>query len=314
MVLLLSKTHNYIEEYVSFLQIEKNVSPKTIKAYLSDLNLLCTWFKENSLENIDDKNLRSYFQTFSDSNTLKDTTIKRKYISIKAFFLFLTQKEWIDHSPLINFGKKFKTAKRIPKTLPVDELERLIHSPQLHRQTLKTPFSTRLSIRNDAIIDLLFSTGIRIGELVQIQIEDIDLNSRVVVILGKGRKERLLYLSSQELINKITSWLNVRDLFCPQTEALFVNKYGKSLSIYGIEDIFTKYRSLSNINQKATPHYLRHSFATQLLENGADLRAVQEILGHSNVSTTEIYTEVSVRRKKDVLSNFNPRNRFKTPE
>ncbi|MFF2907289.1 MULTISPECIES: tyrosine-type recombinase/integrase [Bacillales] len=312
MTLPASELPAYLEKYISFLIIEKNLSSKSIKAYTSDLNMLHFWLIENAVEGITSESLHLYFHSFNSSGTLKDSTIKRKYISIKAFFIFLVQKEWLDQSPLQNFGKKFKMAKRIPKTLAVEEIERLLHSPQLDRETLKTPFRTRLSIRNDAIIDLLFSTGMRIGELTQIHLQDIDLKNRVVVIFGKGRKERLLYLSSTELIEKLNEWLSVRELFRPQVDTLFVNKYGQALSIYGVEDIFTKYRQLANINEKATPHYLRHSFATQLLENGADLRAVQEILGHSSVSTTEIYTEVSVKRKRDVLSQFNPRNRIVT--
>lgn len=307
-----SELHQYLEKYVSFLIIEKNLSSKSIKAYLSDLNMLHSWLSENHIETITSDSLHHYFHSFNTSTPLKDSTIKRKYISIKAFFVFLVQKNWIEQSPLNNFGKKFRTAKRIPKTLDVEEIERLLHSPKLDRDQLTTPFRTRLSIRNDAIIDLLFSTGIRIGELAQIHLEDIDLKNRVVVIFGKGRKERLLYLSSSELIDKLHEWMEVRELFQPKIDTLFLNKYGQALSIFGVEDIFSKYRKLANINEKSTPHYLRHSFATQLLENGADLRAVQEILGHSSVSTTEIYTEVSIKRKRDVLSQFNPRNRIVT--
>jgi integrase/recombinase XerC/integrase/recombinase XerD len=286
-----SALDEYIEKYISFLIIEKNLSPKSIKAYVSDLNRLHNWLKEKEVDAITSEILHSYFHSFNSSGALKDSTIKRKYISFKAFFLFLVQKSWIDQSPLNNFGRKFKTAKRIPKTLAVEEIERLLQSPLMDREQLVSPFRTRLSIRNDAIIDL---------------------KNQVVIIFGKGRKERLLYLSSTELIDKLNNWIDIREYFRPKNDTLFLNKYGQSLSIYGIEDIFSKYRKLASINEKATPHYLRHSFATQLLENGADLRAVQEILGHSSVSTTEIYTEVSVKRKKDVLSQFNPRNRLET--
>lgn len=312
MAVSVSEFTEYLEKYVSFLIIEKNLSPKSIKAYMSDLNMLHNWLAENEVDAITSDILHHYFHSFNSAGMLKDSTIKRKYISIKSFFLFLVHKNWIEQSPLHNFGKKFKTAKRIPKTLAVEEIERLLQSPLIDRKQLTTPFRTRLSIRNDAIIDLLFSTGIRIGELAQIHLQDIDLKNQVVVIFGKGRKERLLYLSSSELIGKLNDWMDVREQFRPKNDTLFLNKYGRALSIYGVEDIFAKYRKLASINEKATPHYLRHSFATQLLENGADLRAVQEILGHSSVSTTEIYTEVSVKRKRDVLSQFNPRNRLET--
>ncbi|WP_046214551.1 tyrosine-type recombinase/integrase [Paenibacillus wulumuqiensis] len=312
MIIATDHFKNYITKYTHYLYVEKNLSPKSIKAYLSDLNMLVDWLTEQEYAHINEEIIHMYFTYLSQNNALKDSTIKRKYITFKSFFAYLAHKKWIESSPLIDLGKKFKTAKRIPKTLPVHEIRRLLAAPQQDRTKLKTPFHTRLSVRNDAIIDLLFSTGIRIGELVQISLTDIDLRNRSIVIFGKGRKERLLYLSSKELLDKIQAWLQIRHEFSPTCNALFLNKYGDRLSIYGIEDIFAKYKKLAKITDSATPHYLRHSFATQLLENGADLRAVQEILGHSSVSTTEIYTEVSIKRKRAILAKFNPRNKIET--
>lgn len=127
-----------------------------------------------------------------------------------------------------------------------------------------------------------------------------------MLIHGKGRKERLLFLSSSETINNIKKWLDIRSNHL--NNYLFLNRYGNSLTIHSIEDIFYKYRDLSKINPFSTPHYLRHTFATNLLINGADIRSVQEILSHSNISTTEIYTEISLIRKQQVLSKFNYRN------
>ncbi|MFD1888278.1 tyrosine-type recombinase/integrase [Paenibacillus wenxiniae] len=302
----------YIEKYTHYMHIEKNLSMKSIKAYISDLSRFTIWLKQNQYDCITEDIIHLYFTSLIQSNTLKDSTIKRKYITFKSFFAFIAQKNWIAESPLIHLGKRFKTTKRIPKTLPQHEIKRLLTAPEKERLSRTSPFQVRLSIRNDAIIDLLFSTGIRIGELVQIRLKDLDLRNRSIIIFGKGRKERLLYLSSSELIDKIQQWLKIRFEFAPQCDSLFLNKYGQRLSIYGIEDIFSKYKQLAKINTSATPHYLRHSFATQLLENGADLRAVQEILGHSSVSTTEIYTEVSIKRKRTVLNKYNPRNKIET--
>lgn len=302
----------YIQKYTNHMYIDKNLSTKSIKAYVSDLNCFTLWLGEHQHDHITEDIIHSYFSDLIQSNMLKDSTIKRKYITFKSFFAFMVEKKWISSSPFIHLGKRFRTAKRIPKTLPSHEIKRLLTAPEKERSPGTSPFQTRLSIRNDAIIDLLFSTGIRIGELVQIRLKDIDLRNRSIVIFGKGRKERMLYLSSSELIEKIQHWIKIRAEFMPQCDSLFLNKYGQGLSIYGIEDIFSKYKQLAKINSSATPHYLRHSFATQLLENGADLRAVQEILGHSSVSTTEIYTEVSIKRKRTVLNKYNPRNKIET--
>jgi integrase/recombinase XerD len=300
----------YIKQYEVYLSVERNLSVKSIKAYLSDMNGLLEWYNQQSFKTLNKQNLRMYLEDLASKNTLKDSTIKRKYICIKAFFNYLVQKEEIPDSPVAGFGKHFKTARRIPKTLSLTEVERLLNSPQEHMKQLQTTFRKRICTRNNAIIELLYVIGIRIGELVTIDLEHIDLTERTILIFGKGRKERLLYISSSEVIHKIQTWLDVREHLNPKSNALFINKYGGRLSIYTIEDIYSKYRDLSNISQKSTPHYLRHSFATHLLNNGADLRSVQEILGHTSVSTTQIYTEVSVERKKDVLTKFNARNNF----
>lgn len=300
----------YIQQYQVYLSVERNLSIKSIKAYLSDLKGLIGWLEEQSQHTLTKDLLQTYLRTLMSEAVLKDITIKRKYICFKAFFNFLVQQGVLGVSPLADFGKHFKTARRIPKTLSLTEVEILLNYPKQYMKELKSDFRRSICTRNDAIIELLYVIGIRIGELVAINVEHIDLKEQTILIFGKGRKERLLYISSHDVVNKIKAWLHLRDTFNPKTNGLFVNKYGNRLSIYSIEDIFYKYRDLTGINKKATPHYLRHSFATHLLNNGADLRAVQEILGHTNVSTTQIYTEVSVERKKDVLSKFNPRNRL----
>ncbi|WP_339223245.1 tyrosine-type recombinase/integrase [Paenibacillus sp. FSL H8-0332] len=311
MELTIADFTEYLKEYEFYLSVERNLSLKSIKAYLSDLNGLHAWYNIHSYEQITKQDLITYLEELNLNNILSDSTIKRKYITIKAFFNYLVQTEKISVSPVATFGKHFKTAKRIPKTLSVTEIERLLNSPQEHMKELHTPFRKIICIRNNAIIELLYVIGIRIGELVSINLEDIDLEENTILIFGKGRKERLLYISSAEVVKKINSWLSLREELNPKSDALFINKYGDRLSIYSIEDIYAKYRDLANISKKSTPHYLRHSFATHLLNNGADLRSVQEILGHTNVSTTQIYTEVSVERKKEVLNKFNARNNLK---
>ncbi|MHA7965226.1 tyrosine-type recombinase/integrase [Paenibacillus sp. CAU 1782] len=308
MNLTIAQFNSHLESYTTYLAVEKNLSPKSIHAYQYDLSLFVRWCQATESHNVSAEGIASYFGHLHNEAGLKDTSIKRKYLSLQSFYKFLIYKNQITSSPIEGLGRNFKKAKRIPKTLSIEDVHKLLLAPQNDFARLKSDFRKRICIRNNAIIELLFSTGIRIGELVGIQLKDINLESQTLLIFGKGRKERILYLSSQEVLSGIKQWLAVRPLFQPNCEALFLNKYGDQLTIYSIEDIFYKYRDAAKINNKATPHYLRHTFATQLLDNGADLRSVQEILGHSSVSTTEIYTEVSVQRKKEVLSRYNPRN------
>ena len=164
--------------------------------------------------------------------------------------------------------------------------------------------------RNLAMLDILISTGIRIAELSNISINDIISAERVILIHGKGRKQRLIYISCPQTWSNLTQWLRIRKTRPTNTDKVFVNRYGGQISIHGIEYIYNTVKKSANINSHSTPHYLRHTFATNLLANGADLRSVQELLGHSSIATTEIYTEVTAKRKKQVLNKYNYRNKL----
>ena len=162
------------------------------------------------------------------------------------------------------------------------------------------------------IIELLFCLGLRIGEIEALDIEDYNREDCSILIHGKGKKERMLFISSPIVCQKLNHWLLTRLEMEPEGSAMFINKSGGRLSIFSIENIFYKYRELAKINPNSTPHYLRHSFATQLLNNGANIRDVQELMGHNSIVTTQIYTEVSLNRKKEVLMKYNGRNFMST--
>ena len=164
--------------------------------------------------------------------------------------------------------------------------------------------------RNRVILEILFSTGMRIGELVALNIRDVNLQERTILIFGKGRKERIIYISSDEVLVAIKKYLVYRNRIKTKSSALFLNRDNERLSIFSIENIFKKYCKIAKIKKHYTPHCLRHTMATMLLNNGADIREVQEILGHASIVTTQIYTEVSSKHKKKVLMKFNHRNRI----
>ncbi len=298
-------TKDYLENmriYLRELKTSRNLDNKTIKAYNSDLSMFHTWLEERNAEFINSDTINEYIEMLQNDKKLKDTSIKRKFISLKSFF------NHSYHDIALFKNIKFKSEKRLPKTLSIQDVTKMLKSLDAELNSIDSDFHRKICIRDNAIIELLFCTGIRIGELSKICIEDIDIDSKTILIHGKGRKERILFISSEQVLAKIKFWLESRNNFNPKCDFLFINKYGNQISIYAIENIFYKYRDLSEINKKSTPHFLRHTFATCLLENGADIREVQELLGHSSISTTEIYTEVSVARKKQVLSKFNARN------
>ncbi|MDP4147385.1 MAG: tyrosine-type recombinase/integrase [Bacillota bacterium] len=300
-----------IRTYINTLKIERNLTDKSTKAYYSDLSSFLLWLKENNVNTVDINTINSYINWLQNSKQMKDTSIKRKYVTLKSFFKYLINKKIIDNSPFENMRISFKTTKRLPKTLSSQDIMKLLRASMEELKDMRTEFRKTICIRNSAIIELLYCVGIRIGELVNIELKDLDIEEQTLLIHGKGRKDRLLYISSEDVIEILKTWLFHRESLNPNCEALFINKYGDKLSIYSIEDIYEKYRQLAGLDAKSTPHYLRHTFATQLLNNGADIRAVQEILGHSSITTTQIYTEVSTERKKQVLLKFNARNLLK---
>lgn len=302
---------NNINTYINTLKIERNLSEKSIKAYISDLSSFSDWLENNNTHEIDIDTINLYITWLQNYKQLKDTSIKRKYVTLKSFFKYLLRKGLINSYPFEHMRISFKTTKKLPKTLSSQDIIKLLKSPIEDLNNIKTEFRKIVCIRNLAIIELLYCIGIRIGELVNINLNDLSLTDQTLLINGKGRKERLLFISSSDVIDTLKTWISSRDSLNPKCDALFINKYGDRLSIYSIEDIYSKYIKLANIETKSTPHYLRHTFATQLLNNGADIRAVQEILGHSSITTTQIYTEVSTERKKQVLLQYNGRNLLK---
>lgn len=293
---------DYLSDFINNLQATKNLSDKTLKAYSSDLN---QFFKYE--QNVLQPNICEFISYLNIKLKLKDTSIRRKIITLKNFYNYLIDCELIVNSPFKKLKFKFRQERKLPKTLAITDISKILKCFNIESTSL-TAFAQKGFMRDAALIDILISTGIRIGEAAAIQLNDIIISEHTILIHGKGRKQRLIYISSSITWERIKTLVKVRrQCDCPY---LFVNRYGKPLSIHGIEDIYKKYLKKAQITTKSTPHYLRHTFATNLLANGADLRSVQEILGHASVATTQIYTEVTTARKRQVLKRFNYRNKL----
>lgn len=298
-----------INEFINKTQSTKNLSLKTIKAYRSDLNAYDAYLNDKLLTDSDIKEICGYINYLS-AKGLKATTIKRKIISLKLIYAYLYQEKLIAINPFFNIKFPFKQERRLPKTISIKEISKLLNALYESKKNAITVFAKFESSRDLCLLDLILSTGMRIGEAASITLSDIIMQEHTILIHGKGRKQRLLYISSQDTWNNLKEWLKLKKDMGIKTSYLFVNRYHNPITIYSIENIFTKYKKLAQINECATPHYLRHTFATNLLANGADLRSVQEILGHSNIATTEIYTEITMKRKKQVLCKYNYRNKL----
>lgn len=293
---------DYLSNFINYLQATKNLSNKTLKAYKSDLNQFFLY--ENHVLSSD---ICAYVNYLSFNLKLKDSSVRRKIITLKTFYNYLLENDIINASPFKKLKFRYKQERKLPKTLSITEITKILKCFEIDPSTL-TPFALKKYIRDAALIDLLISTGIRIGEAAAITLEDIIINEHTLLIHGKGRKQRLIYVSSSVTWDRLKTLMKERKK--SDNSFLFVNRFGLPLSIHGIEDIYKKYIKKAQITTKSTPHYLRHTFATNLLANGADLRSVQEILGHASVATTQIYTEVTTNRKKQVLKKYNYRNKL----
>ena len=288
--------NRYIIDFERFLKYERNYSGHTIRAYINDLDEFSDYLSENSIaiEDVTSKVLNSYSLKLYSKNS--KSTVSRKLTTLRSFFTFLVKREVVKQNPakLIPLPKKEKS---LPVFLSVDEVFNLINA--VNQNGI-------LAIRDLAIIELLYSSGLRVSELSKIKLLDVDRHDNFVKVSGKGNKERIVPFGSSagEAISK---YLMHRNELKPEDDYLFLNNRGSGLSARSIERIVKKYGLLSGISKKISPHSLRHTFATHLLGGGADLRSIQELLGHSSLSTTQRYTHTSVEQIMKIYDKTHPR-------
>lgn len=303
-----NKQMDFLNDFVNRLSIERNLSKSTLNAYKGDITRFINWLAMRKYKEISSSSIYEYFLYLQNKMELSPKSIRRKYVSINQYCNFLRTETNTNENFFHFSSRKYQIPHTLPKTLSLEEIKKLICSTNQAFENATSDYKRRLCIRDMCIIEFLFCLGLRIGEMSALNIDDYNREEHSLLIHGKGNKERLMFISSPVVVQKLHTWLVTRTELNPKDSALFINKYGKRLSIYSIENIFYKYRNISKINPSATPHFMRHSFATQLLNHGAGIRDVQELLGHNSIVTTQIYTEVSMTRKKEVLSKYNGRN------
>lgn len=288
----------FIEQFILKKRLE-NLSQLTINSYQTDLRIFYNFYSQNKLDI--SNGINEYLKYLEETTDYLSSTKSRKLVTIKLFHRYLVQNQLIDKGNV--FPIKIRKEKRLPKTLPLKELQKLVEVVEI---IPNSPVKIRDQIRNCAIMTLLISLGLRICEIKNLNLQDYQPKDGRITIFGKNKKERILFITNSQDKLILKNYLKIRKQYNPQNKehALFLNKYGKRFSIYGIENIYFKYRDMANIAKNSTPHHLRHTFATELLNNGASIRDIQELLGHSSITTTEIYVEVSSKRKKRVLSRF----------
>ena len=288
-----------IEDFIVYLRIDKKYSENTIEAYHHDLMRYYKYVNEvehKDFSAIKKKEIKNCLNYLNDSG-LDQRTVSRNISSIRSFYKFLLIEKYIKTNPsdLLELPKRKKT---LPKVLSMEEIDRLLDIP------LTDPYS----YRNKAMLELMYATGLRVSELMNLKIHDVDLSMAYVRTVGKGGKERVIPIGDIALEALKSYMEEYRSLLLKGkvTDALFLNNHGVGMTRQGFFKILKKLAKEKNIKTPFSPHTLRHSFATHLLNNGADLRSIQELLGHSDISTTQIYTHISNQRLKENYQNFHP--------
>jgi len=296
--------YNLVDYFISFLKVQKNFSDLTVEAYQKDLFEGIDFFSsalrvaDDNLQpsQIDSRLLRQYLSYLQQKN-LSRATVARRLAAWRSFFRFLYREGLLNSNPLVRLANP-KQEKRLPKFLYQEEA----------RQLLEAPDDTKLGIRDRALLEILYATGIRVSELVSLELNNFDLNRGYLRVWGKGSRERLVPLHAQA-ISAMNHYLKDcrPKLAKPECSAVFVNYKGTRLSDRGVRKILDKYCQQVGLKNNISPHVIRHSFATHLLDNGADLRSVQELLGHVSLSTTQIYTHVTKQQLKKIYRMAHPR-------
>ena len=293
-----------LNKFVIYLKDERNYSDYTITNYSIDIEEFYIFLKKENitrLQDVDYKMLRKYLNYMTE-NKYSNKTISRKLSSLRTFFKYLVKKEIINNNPMILISNP-KEEKKLPKYLNYGEIEKILEIPNKE---------TTLGLRNACILEILYSTGIRVSELVNLKISDIDFYNKKIRVLGKGNKERIVLFGNRcenllkRYIKESRVVLNKKKL-----EYLFLNNLGQNISVRSIENIIDKIEKEACLKFSISPHVFRHTFATHLLDNGADLNSVKELLGHENLNTTAIYTHVSNERLRKVYLDCHPRARGK---
>lgn len=293
-----------LEDFKSYLLVEKNFSKHTAKAYFSDVLGYLLWLDETSCVDVNFSKVRDYLH-FIQKFDYKKTTIARKIASIRTFYKYLYRERLVDTNPALNLNTP-KRPKSLPKFLTTEEIEKILNNIKI---------DTPAGFRNKAILELLWASGMRVSELSGLNFGDLNLEGNEITVFGKGAKERIVLVSDraktylQRYLDTARSLVakGFRLEAVTDSTPVFINNTGYRLQNRTIRNAINEIVDSIELPKKVTPHMFRHSFATRLIENGADLRVVQELLGHASISNTQIYTHISTQRLKQVYNETHPR-------
>ena len=290
-----NKEDSNLRSFLNYLLVDKGLSNNTLKAYEADISSFFQWLDIEDLKykNLQEDHINQYI-SFLFQRKMRSSSVNRKISSIKSFYIFLVKRNFVKNSPLNDLVTP-KQEKYLPESMSEAEVDKLLNSPNV---------ANKIENRDKAMIEMLYATGMRISELVNLKITDVDMKRCVVKVFGKGSKERLVPFGETAL-DSLRSYLNEREQ--SSSKEIFLSNRGKKMTRVAFWQRVKDYLIRENLKNSISPHTLRHAFATHLLNRGADLRSVQLLLGHSDLSTTQIYTHIAKQRLSDVLKKHHPR-------
>ena len=297
-----------IAQYLSYCKYEKGLDSKTQKAYKTDLLQFADYISGRGAE-LSKDNLQAYLTELHKRYKIK--SVKRKIASLKAFFNYLVYEDILPDNPLNRMRIKLHEPFLLPRAIPLETVDMILQYAYKQKQLpSNTPCQMRTSLRDVAVLELLFATGVRVSELCFLRKDSINLSSGEIKIYGKGAKERLIQIGNKDVLSAVSSYYASNSEDIENSGWFFVNRLGHRLSDQSVRNIINRYTTLAGVEQHITPHMFRHAFATLLLEEDVDIRYIQKLLGHSSISTTQIYTHVTTKKQRDILTAKHPRNKI----
>ena len=298
---------DWISRYLLDCKYQKNLDLKTLKAYRIDLEQFSALIPKNDLE-LTREGLMGYISNLH--QRYKPRTVKRKIASVKAFCNYLEYEELVKENPFSRLRLKLNPPLILPRTISLPVIESILTAAYQASEKVGMPGQQKSVLRDIAVLELLFATGIRVSELCALRCGDVRLEEGEIKIYGKGAKERFVQIANPDVLNALCHYRENYKGAMEQAGTFFVNRSRKPLSTQSVRAIVNKYGKLAGVKNHITPHMFRHSFATLLLEEGVDIRYIQQLLGFSSIVTTQIYTHVAGKKQRDILSEKHPRNKI----
>ena len=291
--------------FLNYCKDRKALNAKTIKAYSIDLRQFTLFSKQDYKKRI----ICNYISFLH--KMYKPKSVKRKIATLKAFTHFLMIEDVIEINPFDKIDTSFKEPALLPKTIPLDIIKRILSAAYSEVSTASTPYRKKAASRDVAVLELLFATGARVSEICSLTPNAVNVTDHTIKFYGKGSKERIIQIENKSVRKAIETYRNLFENDIAVSGYFFVNKLHSRLTEQSVREMINKYAMLSNSGMHITPHMFRHSFATLLLEEDVDIRYIQKLLGHSSITTTQIYTHVAMNKQKEILSAKHPRNKLK---